>query len=343
VRVCLLTNQAIDSEDFPEDDWPCDPRPYLPNVDWHLGYIEDKETSVQEVEALVDMGFDLFFNLCDGSAVEEDNPGVEVVETLDRLGVPYTGANAEFWEPSRAKTKQVCRSLGIHTPASIQVGEEECLEKVFNKLNFPLFVKHYSSYASVDISRHSKVTTEAGLWRQVNKIISKHGAALIEEFIEGDECTVLVAENPQDPDHPIAFTPIQYQFPDGDTFKHESLKWDEKQFRGLRTTPVEDPVLAARLRKESSDLFRGLNGAGFARCDIRIAKDGTPYMLEINANCGIYYPDDAAGSADFILANDPAGHVGFTQLLVDAAFARFEREKKSKRVPQSKVAKSSAA
>jgi D-alanine-D-alanine ligase len=292
-----------------------------------LGYIGDKETSIADVEALVEQGFDLFFNLCDGCESEEDNPGVEVVETLERLNQPYTGANPEFWEPSREKIKAVCRKMGIHTPKAVRVKDDASFERALQRLKFPMFVKHYSSYASIDISRASKVTTEAGLLRQVNKIVAKHGAALVEEFIEGDECTVLVAENPQDAEHPIAFTPIQYQFPPGDTFKHESLKWDEEQFCGLKTTTVTDPVLAARLRKESSDLFKGLNGVGFGRCDIRIDKGGTPYMLEINANCGIYYPDDAAGSADFILACDPAGHVGFTKLLIEAAFARHNSRK----------------
>jgi D-alanine-D-alanine ligase len=292
-----------------------------------LGYIGDKETSIADVEALVAQGFDLFFNLCDGCESEEDNPGVEVVETLERLNQPYTGANPEFWEPSREKIKAVCRKMGIHTPKAVRVKDDASFERALRRLKFPMFVKHYSSYASIDISRASKVTTEGGLLRQVNKIVAKHGAALVEEFIEGDECTVLVAENPQDAEHPIAFTPIQYQFPPGDTFKHESLKWDEEQFCGLKTTTVADPVLAARLRKESSDLFKGLNGVGFGRCDIRIDKDGTPYMLEINANCGIYYPEDAAGSADFILACDPAGHVGFTKLLIEAAFARHNSRK----------------
>jgi len=327
VRICLLTNQDIDSPDFPADDWRCDPRPYLPEAEWTLGYIGDKETSITDVEALVEQGFDLFFNLCDGCESEDDNPGVEVVETLERLNQPYTGANPEFWEPSREKIKAVCRKMGIHTPKAVRVKDDASFERALQRLKFPMFVKHYSSYASIDISRASKVTTEAGLLRQVNKIVAKHGAALVEEFIEGDECTVLVAENPQDAEHPIAFTPIQYQFPPGDTFKHESLKWDEEQFCGLKTTTVTDPVLAARLRKESSDLFKGLNGVGFGRCDIRIDKDGTPYMLEINANCGIYYPEDAAGSADFILACDPAGHVGFTKLLIEAAFARHNSRK----------------
>ncbi len=294
----------------------------MPEAEWTLCYLDDKETSVAEVERMAALDFDLFFNLCDGCACEDDNPGVEIVETLERLGLPYTGANPEFWEPSREKIKKVCRQLGINTPAAVRVSDDASFEKALRDLRFPMFVKHYSSYASIDISRHSKVVSEAGLLRQVNKIVAKHGAALVEEFIEGDECTVLVAENPKDSKSPIAFTPIQYQFPVGDTFKHEALKWDEDQFHGLKVAPVEDQGLASRLRQESAKLFHGLNGVGFGRCDIRIDKDGTPYMLEINANCGIYYPHDAAGSADFILQIDPIGHVGFTKLLVDAAFAR---------------------
>ena len=65
-----------------------------------------------------------------------------------------------------------------------------------------MFVKHYSSYASVDLSRASQAVSPAGLRRQAHKIMSRHGAALIEEFIEGTECTVLVAENPDDPTAP---------------------------------------------------------------------------------------------------------------------------------------------
>ena len=48
-------------------------------------------------------------------------------------------------------------------------------------------------------------------------------------------------------------------------------------------------------------------------------------MLEINANCGIYYPPADYGSADLCLTHDPAGHAGFTRNLVEAAFARHAR------------------
>ena len=48
-------------------------------------------TTLARVKELVAEGFDVFFNLCDGAA-DEDRPGIEVVQTLEELGVPFTGA-----------------------------------------------------------------------------------------------------------------------------------------------------------------------------------------------------------------------------------------------------------
>ena len=219
--------------------------------------------------------------------------------------------------------KEACRELGIATPAYVIAENEADIERAADTLRFPLFVKHYSSYASVDLSRRSRVRTREGLRIQARKIMSRHGAALIEEYVDGIECTVLVAENPEDPASPITYTPAQYKFPEGEHFKHSNLKWVD--YEGLSSFPVPDPVLAARLRDECSRFFVKLKAASFGRCDLRVDRDGTPYMLEINANCGIYYPPADYGSADICLSLDPAGHEGFTRLLVAAAFARHER------------------
>ena len=319
MRICLLTNQDLDADDFPEEDWPCDPRPFLPDDDWHLAPLMDKTTSVRQVEALIKQGFDLFFNLCDGPLDHED-PGIEVVRTLEKHGVPFTGATSEFFEPTRLNMKKACRKEGIATPKGVIVRCEEDMEKALTKLQFPMFVKHYSSYASVDLSRHSRVQTPEGLRRQVRKILARHRAALVEEYIAGVECTVLVAENHKNPQQPITYTPVQYRFPEGESFKHEDLKWVE--YEGLSAFPVADPQLDARLRDEAARFFVALRGASFGRCDIRVAEDGTSYMLEMNSNCGIYYKEKDYGSADLCLSFDPAGHVGFTKQLVEAAFAR---------------------
>ena len=319
MKVCLLTNQDLSLDPFPPDDWPCDPRPFWPEAEWTVGTLKNKRTSVAQVEKLIRQGFDLFFNLCDG-AEGQSTPGIEVVETLERHGVPFTGATSDYYEPTRMAMKEACTRVGVATPACVLASTPLDVERAAEELTFPLFVKHYNSYASVDLSRNSRVLTPSGLRRQARKIMKRHGAALIEEYIAGTECAVLVAENPEDPAHPITYTPVQYKFPKGESFKHAKLKWED--YDGLESFPVEDPLLDARLRKASADFFVAIGGTSFGRCDIRVDEKGTPYILEINPNCGVYYPPTDPGTADICLALDPAGHVGFTRSLVAAAFAR---------------------
>ena len=322
MRICLLTTQDLDADPFPPDDWPCDPRPFLPEEQWHVETL-NKKTSVEVITRLVERGgFDLFFNLCDGAA-DQEIPGIEVVETLEKLGVPFTGATSNYYEPSREEMKEACRREGIATPAAVLARDEADVERAAETLRFPLFVKHHNSYASVDLSRNSRVQSRAGLLQQAHKIISRYGAALVEEYIDGIECTVLVAENPDDPDRPVSYVPMQYRFPEGEEFKHADLKWVD--YDALSSFPVEDPVLAARLREEAGRFFVALGGASFGRCDVRVNAGGTPYFLEINPNCGVYYPPSDPGSADLCLMKDPAGHEGFTRQLVQAALVRHAR------------------
>ncbi len=321
MRICLLTNQDLLADPFPSDDWPCDPRPFFPEAQWHVEYLR-KRTSVRQVCRLIGEGYDVYFNLCDGAA-DQKIAGIEVVETLEAHGVAFTGATSVFYEPSREAMKAACRAEGIATPDYVLARSDEDVERAAQTLRFPLFVKHHSSYSSVDLSRRSRVASPAGLRRQARKIMRRHGAALIEEYIDGTECTVLVAENPDDPAHPKTYTPLQYRFPEGESFKHSDLKWVE--YDRMAVQPVADLGLDARLRDACARFFVALNGASFGRCDLRVDRGGTPYMLEINPNCGVYYPATDAGSADLCLLHDPDGHAGFTRLLIRAALQRRQR------------------
>ena len=321
MRICLLTNQNLLAAPFPSDDWPCDPRPFLPEAQWHVEYLR-KRTSVRQVTRLIAQGFDVYFNLCDGAA-DQDTAGIEVVQTLEAHGVAFTGATSEYYEPSREAMKAACRAEGIPTPRYVFARNVDDVERAAATLRFPLFVKHYSSYSSVDLSRRSRVRSPAGLRQQARKMMRRHGAALIEEYIEGTECTVLVAENPDDPAHPKTYTPLQYRFPEGESFKHSDLKWVE--YDRMAVQPVADPSLDSRLRDVCARFFVALKGAGFGRCDLRVDAAGTAFMLEINPNCGVYYPPSDAGSADLCLLHDPEGHAGFTRLLIRAALRRRQR------------------
>lgn len=322
MRICLLTNQDLLDPGLAEYDWPCDPRPYVPEANWTVAVLE-KDSAVETVVKLYQKGFDVFFNLCDGSWFEAENPGVEVVHALERLQVPFTGATSAFFEPSREAQKRICTDCCIRTPAYAVVRNGHDINRAAKTLNFPLFVKHPESYASVGITRESKVDDVGAFRKQAQRMIKAYGSALVEEYIAGSECTVLVAENPDDPDEPITYPPVRFSFPDGDTFKHEDLKW--VSYEGLESALIKDEALDDELRELASRFFLALNGASFGRCDLRIDKKGRPWMLEMNSNCGIYYPEADAASADFVLLNDEDGHEGFTKLLIESALARHER------------------
>ena len=259
MRICLLTNQDLLADPFPADDWPCDPRPYYPEATWEVEYLKHG-TSVAQVERRIGERFDLYFNLCDGAA-DQNIPGIEVVRTLEQHGVAFTGATSEFYEPSREAMKRACRAEGIATPAYVLARNEADVERAAHELRFPLFVKHYSSYSSVDLSRRSRVLTPAGLRQQARKIMRRHGAALIEEFIAGTECTVLVVEDPDAPARARTYTPMQYRFPDGETFKHAEIKW--VNYDRMQAAPVADPALDARLRDVCARFFVALGGREF--------------------------------------------------------------------------------
>jgi len=156
--------------------------------------------------------------------------------------------------------------------------------------------------------------------------MEKYGAALIEEFISGREFTVLVAENPDHLAHPVTFVPVEFVFPPGESFKHSDLKW--KDYHSMKEVPLHDGELGARLRAVASDFFLGMRGASFGRCDLRMDAKGRLFMLEINPNCGVYYAPTDPGSADLSLLNDPAGHQGFTDLLLRSALARHARRQR---------------
>lgn len=326
MRICVLSD-AYEGSDSPlaEVDMPCDPSPHLPGHVCEKVFLR-KSTAVRDLIQLARRDYDVFFNLCDG-AWDEDRPGIEVVQALERLDCAFTGADERFYEPSREAMKRVCHAWGVGTPAGITVRRPDEVERALDLLRFPLIVKHPSSYSSIGLTRDSRVETRADLEREARTMIEAYGGALIEEFIDGREFSVLVAEDPDRPSRPTAYAPVEIEFPPGETFKHFDLKW--REYEGMDCVPCTDELLGERLREAARRLFVGLGGAGYGRCDVRVDERGEIYLLEINPNCALFYPPDDPGTADLILQHDPAGPRGFCEQVVRAALARRERRRRS--------------
>jgi len=269
----------------------------------------DKAKGVRQIVELSRRGFDVFINLCDG-AWDEDRAGIEIVQTLERLGLAFTGASSKFYEPTREVMKKVCHFWGIKAPAYVLATNRETIDLAAKTLRFPLIAKHPNSYGSIGLTKQSRVETPAALHERAEKMIAEFGATLIEEFIDGREFSVLVVENAEDELRPFVYRPVEFLFPRGESFKHFDLKW--RDYEGMTCIQCENDEIAERLEDMSRKVFLGLNGTGYGRCDIRMDEKGELYLLEINPNCDVAYPlEEAAGSADLILMYEPWGHREF--------------------------------
>jgi D-alanine-D-alanine ligase len=272
-----------------------------------------------QIKTLMDDGVDVFINLCDGTP-DEPVAGIKLVKAMEKLGAAFTGADSSFFDPTRQEMKRVAARVGVPTPASTFAKSMADVERASRTLRFPMLVKPPHGYASFGIRKDSRVTNVEDLKKQAALTMKDDGRALIEEFIDGREFTCLVAENPDDPTHPLTFKPVEFVFPEGESFKHYAMKWVE--YEKMSVVPVDNPDYDRRLREYTIKIFQEFKGNGYGRCDFRLGKDGEIYMLEINPNCGIFYPPFEPGSADFSLLNDPIGHQGFMDLIIRSGLKR---------------------
>lgn len=314
--ICVLTSTPDD------DDIPYDPSPYMNGYRWKQHHVEPTNVEKQ-IKALMDEGVDVFVNLCDGTP-DDALSGIALVHALEKYNAAFTGADSKFFDPTRDEMKNAARRVSVPTPNWIFVNRAEDAEKVAKRLKFPMLVKPPHGYASVGIRRKSRVETIEQLREQIAVEVDEFGRALIEEFIEGREFTCLIAEDPDNAGNPITVKPVEFIFPEGESFKHYDMKWVE--YEKMSVAAVTDPKIEKILREQTMRIFKELGGNGYARCDYRMDANGDIYMLEINPNCGIFYPPHEPGSADFSLMNDKnINHTKFMKLIIRSGQRRQTR------------------
>ncbi len=315
--ICVLSSTPDDPNDKPYD-----PAPHMNGYKWKHHPVSPKNVEGQ-LRDLVNEGVDVFVNLCDGTP---DDPlsGIGLVQLMEKMGLAFTGADSKFFDPSRQEMKSYAKKAAVPTPGWVMVDRVEDVERVAKRLRYPVLVKPPHGYASVGITRKSRCENIEQLKEQATLEIKQFGRALLEEFVEGREFTCLIAENPEDADNPVTFKPVEFIFPEGESFKHYDMKWVE--YEKMSVAPVNDKRIEKALREQTARLFKTMEGNGYARCDYRMDADGTIHMLEINPNCGIFYAPHEPGSADFSLMKDPIyDHHKFLNLIIRSAQNRQDR------------------
>lgn len=238
---------------------------------------------------------DVYFNQAwgIGSLVGED----KVADLLEKTGLPYTGATAAAIRltEDKAKTKKILSSHGLLTPRFQTIN-----------LHFPVIVKPNAEDCSLGITQQSIFPEPI----------------LIEEYIEGRELNATLLGDEVLPISEIIFGPSfknKYKIVDYDA------KWEEKSAACKETPGVCPAKLSSKLRQKVADLAKKayvITGCrDYARIDFRLAKDGTPYILEVNANPAIGPKDGAVRSA----AAAGYSYPKFLEKIVKLAYARSSK------------------
>jgi D-alanine-D-alanine ligase len=314
MRVCILSDEEISC---------FNPAPYMDGYDWEM--ITMTEPVLEVVRSLdARKEFDVYLNLCEGYENDGDGEqgyeGIDVVKALEALNLPFTGSDAKFFDPTREEMQAAADANGIGFAKGDQVKSAEEAEARAKNLRYPIMVKHPQSYGSTGMTRDSRVDTLEQLRAQARRICAEFGAARMEEFIVGKEFNVLVMDNPDDLNNPVAYPPAELVFPPGEEFWHVDVKWNYNVPFDFKQ--VTDPELIARLHDSAKRMYLAMSGVGYGRCDIRMNANGELYLLEINPNGGIMFKPEEYGPADYMILYDQAGYRGFFDRLFRSAFLR---------------------
>jgi D-alanine-D-alanine ligase len=223
---------------------------------------------------------------------------------------------------NKERAKNILRSFGIQTPKSqIIKRSDEILKKSFN-LKFPVILKLLTEDASIGISELSVVHNHYELTKQLKFLFETYKQDVIaEEYIEGRELNIAILGDQILPISEILFNGLPDNLPKIITY---DSKWIEESVYYLHTQPSCPADIEKNARKNvetvAMDAYRAMNCRDYARIDIRLSNDGTPYVIEVNPN-----PDISTDSG-FARAASAAG-ISYEELLY--TIANFALTRKS--------------
>lgn len=324
MRVCvLLPDYSTTGVDYQYYDPPRNLAPLLPGHAVDTVFL-NKLTTYRQLKELAKKNYDVYVNLCEGY-LEWEVPSIDVIYTLELLNLPFTGPTSKLYDPPKELMKYVAFCENVKTPGYMLVKRREDVAIAERNLTFPLFVKPAKAGDSLGIDEHSRVNDPRELAAKVDGILDEYGPLLVEEYIAGREFTVLVAADANGKDV-RAFKPVEYRFPENREFKTYALKTSE--LHPDCNFPCEDVELEQELKAAAARIFRGFNGAGYARLDFRVDANNQVYFLEINFTCSVFYQDGYEGSADYILRFDGTRPADFLRHIIDEGIARHNRKHK---------------
>jgi D-alanine-D-alanine ligase len=241
------------------------------------------------INDILNLKTDLIYNFCEMVELESQEE-VFAAGLFELVKVPYTGASPMTLGLclDKAKTKIILSHYGIPTAKFdlFNDGIDGC--KKIN-LRFPVIVKPVREDASAGINEKSVVYDRKELEERVEYIIKMFKQpALVEEFIDGREVNVAILGNNPPVVLPISeidFSHLPSHLPKIVSYE---AKWIPNTDYYEKTIPICPAPLEPELERKIKDIalscYKIMGCRDYARVDMRIDKEGNPYVLEVNPN-----------------------------------------------------------
>lgn len=226
---------------------------------------------------------DVVLNALHGGVGEDGT----VQRLLDSIGVPYAGARAHAsgMAMNKVRARSLLQEAGIRMPRAVSftvqndVHTGDMAGMVFSQFGPPYIVKPVSEGAGRGIKIASSIIE---LPDAIGDVLDAYGAAIVEEYVFGEEASVGVIEGFRNEE--------LYTLPPAHVTKVTLHLMPEAHESGTISHSV--PSRFSHLQKLSiSDIaksaHKALGMSHFSRADV-IVTPRAVYLLELNTNPGLY-------------------------------------------------------
>ena len=229
-----------------------------------------------------DVAWSALYQVSDNAAyIGTSEDGLWVADEFDRRGIPYIGSNSRTMKDmiDKFRTHATLRDRGVPVPAHrlVRVGDSD-----LDGIAYPAFVKPMGESRSIGVTDESVVYTDAELRRQVEYVDREfRQPALVEDFLPGDEFTVLVLGNGVTKACLAGLVSV----PENRYGRHKVLRAD---MRGVGLTRIGDPgprgADANALASRAADAMGCLD---HVRIDVKTDASGALRVMEVNGIPGL--------------------------------------------------------
>ena len=209
---------------------------------------------------------------------------------LERVGVPFTGSGSDamFLTSNKVIAKKLMQQSNVPTAPWVSIDQVAAGTIPFDP---PYIIKSVWEEASIGLDEDSVIFDRGLLLHEMERRMGDlGGSGFAEAYIEGREFNVAILGGPHGPEVlPLAEMCFE-DYPEGKIrVVGYRAKWEPDAFEYHHTVrrfdfAPSDDALLERLHEIALKCWDLFGTRGYVRVDFRVAADGTPFVLEVNAN-----------------------------------------------------------